>query len=63
VTSPEHSRRAALVFRKTGLEVISTPPVGRELPRFSVTLHPRFIAERVLGLHPIVYELAALGLY
>jgi uncharacterized SAM-binding protein YcdF (DUF218 family) len=63
VTSPEHSRRAALVFRKTGLEVISTPPVARKLPPLSITFRARVIATRVLGLHPLVYELTALGLY
>jgi uncharacterized SAM-binding protein YcdF (DUF218 family) len=63
VTSGEHSRRAALVFRKTGLDVVSTPAIPRRPPRLTITLHPRHVAERVCALLPASYEVAALGLY
>ncbi len=63
VTSPEHSWRAARVFRKTGLEVISTPVIAREPPALSVVIHPRYVVERVMGLVPIAYEVIAIGLY
>jgi len=63
VTSPEHSYRAARVFRKTGLEVISTPVVPRRLPSITITLDPRALSDRFTALVPIVYEGVALGLY
>jgi uncharacterized SAM-binding protein YcdF (DUF218 family) len=63
VTSPEHSYRAARVFRKTGLEVISTPVVPRHLPSITITLDPRALSDRFTALVPLVYEGVALGLY
>jgi uncharacterized SAM-binding protein YcdF (DUF218 family) len=63
VTSGEHSRRATLVFRKTGLEVISTPAIARRPPRLTIALHPRYVAERACALLPVSYEVTALGLY
>ena len=63
VTSPEHSLRAARVFRKTGLTVISTPVVSRRPPRLSVTIHPYRVTERLAALMPWAYEAVAIGLY
>jgi uncharacterized SAM-binding protein YcdF (DUF218 family) len=63
VTSPEHSYRSVRVFRKTGLDVISTPPVAVNLPQLSIVLWPRLVFERVCALRAIVYESAALALY
>ena len=63
VTSAEHSFRAAHVFRKTGLTVISTPVVSRRPPRLTVAIHPHGITERLAGLVPWVYEAIAIGLY
>jgi uncharacterized SAM-binding protein YcdF (DUF218 family) len=63
VTSPEHSYRSVRVFRKTGLDVISTPPVAVNLPQLSIVLRPRPVFERVCAMGAIVYESAALALY
>jgi uncharacterized SAM-binding protein YcdF (DUF218 family) len=63
VTSPEHSLRAARVFRKTGLEVISTPVVGRRPPRLSVQIHPLRVLERTRALIPWIYEGVGIALY
>ena len=63
VTSPAHSFRAARVFRKTGLQVISTPVVGRRPPRLSIEARPLHIVDRVLALAPWGYEGAAIALY
>jgi uncharacterized SAM-binding protein YcdF (DUF218 family) len=63
VTSPEHSYRAARVFRKTGLEVISTPVDPRRFPRGAIAFSPPYILERICGLVPIAYEYAAIALY
>ena len=62
VTSPEHSYRSARVFRKSGLDVISTPAVTRP-PRLSITLRPHLVFERVCWMRPIAYESVALALY
>jgi hypothetical protein len=51
------------VFRKTGLDVISTPAVPERLPRLSLVASPRHVFERVCALQPIAYETAALALY
>jgi uncharacterized SAM-binding protein YcdF (DUF218 family) len=63
VTSPEHSWRASRVFRRAGFDVVSTPVVGRRMPRLTITVHPRAIVERTIALVPIVYETTALTLY
>ncbi|MBM4440936.1 MAG: YdcF family protein [Candidatus Rokubacteria bacterium] len=63
VTSPEHSWRAARVFRKTGLEVISTPVIGERLPGYGIVVHPLYVASRVAALLPCVYELGAIAVY
>jgi uncharacterized SAM-binding protein YcdF (DUF218 family) len=63
VTSPEHSYRSVRVFRKTGLDVISTPAVALSLPRLSIVLGPRLVFERVCAMQAIVYESVALALY
>ena len=63
VTSPEHSFRAARVFRKTGLTVISTPVVARRPPRLSVTIQPLGVTGRMVGLVAWTYEGVAIGLY
>ena len=63
VTSPEHSFRAAHVFRKTGLEVVSTPVAARRLPALSAEIHPLRVLERIVGLIPWGYEAAAIALY
>lgn len=63
VTSPEHSYRSVRVFRKTGLEVVSTPVVGARLPRLAVVLSPRAIFERVCWMETLAYESAAIALY
>jgi uncharacterized SAM-binding protein YcdF (DUF218 family) len=63
VTSPEHSFRAARVFRKTGLDVISAPVVGRRPPRLSVQIHPLRVLDRTLGLIPWIYEGVGIALY
>jgi uncharacterized SAM-binding protein YcdF (DUF218 family) len=63
VTSAEHSFRAVRSFRKTGLDVVSTPVVGQRPPRVSLELRPIRIVERVLALIPWGYEAVAIGLY
>jgi uncharacterized SAM-binding protein YcdF (DUF218 family) len=63
VTSPEHSYRAARVFRKTGLDVVSTPMLPQRLPRMTVTLDPRSIVRQAAALSPMVYEYVAIALY
>ena len=63
VTSPEHSYRSVRVFRKSGLDVTSTPVVALRLPRLSIALSPRYIFMRVCAMGPIVYESVALALY
>jgi len=63
VTSPEHSFRAARVFRKTGLEVVSTPVAARRAPALSAAIHPLRVLERIVGLVPWGYEAAAIAIY
>jgi uncharacterized SAM-binding protein YcdF (DUF218 family) len=63
VTSAEHSYRSMRVFRKAGLEVISTPAVPQRLPRLSIVLEPRYVFERVCALQGVLYETVALALY
>lgn len=63
VTSPEHSFRATRVFRKTGLDVISTPVIGQRLPGLTVQIHPLRVLDRMLGLVPWAYEGAAIAQY
>ena len=63
VTSAEHSYRSVRVFRKTGLEVVSAPVAPQKLPRLSVVIWPRRIADRLCALQPMAYELGALALY
>ena len=63
VTSAEHSFRAVRVFRKTGLDVVSTPPIRRQPPRLSVEIHPVRVVERILALVPWVYEGGAIVTY
>jgi uncharacterized SAM-binding protein YcdF (DUF218 family) len=63
VTSPEHSFRAARVFRKTGLDVISTPVIGQRLPGLTVQVHPLRVLNRMVALIPWAYEGAALAQY
>jgi uncharacterized SAM-binding protein YcdF (DUF218 family) len=63
VTSPEHSFRAARVFRKTGLDVISTPVIGRETPRPALMFHPMKVVNRLAALVPWMYEGGALAMY
>jgi uncharacterized SAM-binding protein YcdF (DUF218 family) len=62
VTSPEHSFRAVRVFRKTGLDVVSTPVTGRA-PRASLAFGPRRVVERLVALVPWAYEGGAIALY
>jgi uncharacterized SAM-binding protein YcdF (DUF218 family) len=63
VTSAEHSYRSVRVFRKAGLDVISTPVVAQRPPRLSVVLEPRFVFERVCALQNVAYESVAVALY
>jgi len=63
VTSPEHSRRAAHVFRKTGLTVISTPVARQRPPKLSIAYHPLEIMKRMTALLDFAYEGAATALY
>ena len=63
VTSGEHSWRAARVFRKTGLEVISTPVTPQRPPRIALAWRPLAVMDRLRALVPLVYESAAIGLY
>jgi uncharacterized SAM-binding protein YcdF (DUF218 family) len=59
VTAPTHSRRAALTFRKTGLEVISSP--CREV-RYDLE-NPRLPSERILAFADSIYEIVGLQIY
>ena len=63
VTSAEHSYRSVRVFRKTGLDVISTPAIPQRLPRLSIALEPQYVFARVCALQSVVYESVALALY
>jgi len=63
VTSAEHTFRATRVFRKTGLDVASAPPVYERPPRLSLEIRPRYVLSRILSLVPWAYEGAALALY
>jgi uncharacterized SAM-binding protein YcdF (DUF218 family) len=63
VTSGEHSWRAARVFHKAGLEVISTPVTPRRPPRLTLAWHPLAVMDRLRALAPLLYESAAIGLY
>jgi uncharacterized SAM-binding protein YcdF (DUF218 family) len=63
VTSPEHSYRSVRVFKKTGLDVVSTPVVAARLPRLSLALRPRYVVERLCWMGTLGYESAAIALY
>lgn len=64
VTSSAHSYRAAWAFRKTGLEVVSspaTPPADLVGPRPSV--RPHVVLVRIGDLAPVGYEYGAIAWY
>jgi len=63
VTSAEHSYRASRVFRRTGLEVISTPVVPQRPPRLSIAVHPLDVTDRLVDLVPVLYESGAIVMY
>jgi len=63
VTSGEHSWRAARVFRKTGLGVISTPVTPQRPPRMTLAWRPLAVMDRLRALVPLLYESAAIALY
>jgi uncharacterized SAM-binding protein YcdF (DUF218 family) len=63
VTSPEHSYRSVRVFKKTGLDVISTPVVAARLPRLSVVFWPRRVVDRLCWLGTLAYESGAIAIY
>lgn len=63
VTSAIHSLRAARAFRKTGLEVISTPAGAHAPPRRQIALAPHDVLHRIGGLGTIGYEYGAILLY
>lgn len=63
VTSAIHSHRAARAFRKTGLEVISTPARANGPPLLRIALKPHDVLLRIGGLGTIGYEYGAILLY
>lgn len=63
VTSGEHSWRATRVFRKTGLDVVSTPVSPQRPPRLGLAWRPLAVVDRLRALVPLLYESAAIGLY
>jgi uncharacterized SAM-binding protein YcdF (DUF218 family) len=59
VTSPTHSRRAALTFAKTGLTVISTPcqETGFDLENLNTS------GDRLMAFRTALHELVGLRVY
>lgn len=62
VTSLTHSYRAARLFRKAGLEVLSAPAEVQQPVRW-VALSPPVVFGRSCALGPVLYEYGALALY